>query len=781
MKAVIMAGGEGSRMRPLTCDVPKPMLRLCGKPALEYIFDLLYKNDCNEAVLTLRYLSDEIKEYVERIQAEGKYGGMKISFVEETECLGTAGSVKAAAANFKEPFLVISGDAVCDFNLKNFSELHNTSNNEVSILLTKVNDPREYGLVTLTSLGKVNSFIEKPGWSRAVSEFANTGIYYINHSVLSYIPENTEYDFSKDLFPSMMKKGKIIGGFNIDGYWCDIGDFASYIKCQTDLILKRAKSNLNISESYVCTNDGKIPGGRYRIIPPVFIGDHVTIGDGSVIGPGSVIDNGCVIGSNVHVKTSIVLENSKVESNARITGGIVASGSTIKNGSVLFDGAVLGSSSVLGDRSTILQNVLVWPKKIIPPAVRVYENIVVQPPERDLFDDIGVCGSADAELVPEVCAKLGKACASLKTGIKIGVSTDGTRTAKVLKMAIQSGAMASGAYIWDFGESFMSQLPFFTSFCGLDMGIFIKTMGDPHGNNASLTFCGPDGLPLPRFKERNIENRVLKSDFRRSEINKGRDISNITSIRMIYNQELCRNAKNTLEGMAVSVDSENPEISRILRECLDRVGCTYSDNLTVNINADGTELTMTERNYAPVLQPTLLAICCNHDFRESRDVALPANAPEIIDDIAKMYSRRVLRYFESSSDGTDETARRLAACQPWSKDALFMCFKILSIMHDRNKSLHELVDEIPKFYISDKEMPLYFSPVKLKDIFKEDLRKTAFASEGVTVSGKGAKALLTPSKKGNRIKILVEADNMETAEEFSADISRKINQGIQRK
>lgn len=797
MKAVIMAGGEGERMRPLTCTVPKPMLRLCGRPVLRYTLELLKNNGCTHAVLSIRYLSDEIKEFLREEFGAGSgagqdevfhFGQMKISYVEEKEKLGTAGGVKLAAQEFlndtsgAEPFLVISGDAICDFNLSHFESLHNGSNNELSILLTKVSDPREYGLVTLTKLGKISSFIEKPSWSRSVSDLANTGIYFINPQVLSYIPDGVPYDFSKDLFPKMMKSEKIIGGFEEQGYWCDIGDIRSYVRCQSHIMSKRVKTSVNISENYVCSNDGRIPGGRYKIIPPVFIGGNVRIGDGTIVGPGTVIDDGCVIGSNAHIKNSIVLQNARVENNARMTGTVLAENTIVKNSAELYDSSVLGSSSVLGERSSILQNVLVWPDKLIPPHVRVFENVVNQPPQRDFFDDEGVSGSADSELNPAQCAKLGHACASLRPGTKIGIATDGSRTARALKMAMQSGAMASGGYVWDFGEAFMSQMPFFAAFCGLDIGIFIKNPGMGTGNDVTLTFCGSDGLPLARSVERDIEKRLRSSNFIRTDINRGRDISSITSIRLIYSQELCRVARGELNGIAVAVESENPEIARVFRECLDRVGAAFSDELSIRINEDGTDVVMHEKTYPKVSHDTLVAICCNNEFRAEKDVALPASAPHIIDDMADMYSRRVLRYSESSMDNSDENARRLASCQAWSKDALFTAMKVLRIMHDRKLSLHELVEEIPKFYRYDRNIVINFSPVKLKEILKGDdiWANVAFAEEGLTVTNelKGVKAVVMPSKKGNRLRILAEAESMNAAEEFALDISQRISSEI---
>lgn len=796
MKAVVLAGGEGTRMRPLTCDVPKPLLRLCGKPNIEYVLDMLFAAGCDEAIVTACYLADDIKAYVESI-APSRYRGMVVHAVEESEPRGTAGSVKSASSHFKsggngiagltEPFLVINGDCICDFDLKKFEDMHRESSNELSILVSHVKDPSEYGIVRVNKLGRVTEIAEKPDWSCVLGDLANTGIYFVNPSVMNYIKNGEFFDFARDLFPQMIRENKVIGAFELSGYWSDIGDIHSYIRTQFDMMFKKVNTSLKISSSFVSTADGKIPGGKYKIIPPVYIGKNVSVGEGSLIGPGTVLDDGCFVGANVHIKGSVLLPNTRVENGSRVTGAVLASGSTVKNGAELFDGAVLGANSIVGDKTVVLQNVLIWPAKLIPPRVRVYDNVVVTPPERSIFDDGGIFGSVDGELLPETCARIGKACASMKPGIKIGIATDNTRTAKVLKMALQSGAMASGAYIWDFGEAFMAQMPFFASFCGLDIGVFIGNDGlqrgnrETHGNNVRMTFCDSDGLPLKRSKEREIERKIAKSDFARSDIDKGRDISSITSIRLIYSQELCRVARGSLSGVNLAVECENPEIARLLRDSLDRLECSYSDELIAKISRDGSLVSMVERGFPEVSNDVLLAICCLNEFRDGKDVALPGDAPGVIDDIAKMYSRKVLRYYDSSENTPDDNARRLAACQNWSKDALFITIKLLSIMRDRKKYLHELVEEIPKFYITGREMAINFSPVRLIEIFKDDLEQTAFASEGVAISHGDAKAVLTPSKRGNRLKVLVEANTMEAAEEFESKIQGRLTAEITKK
>ncbi len=235
MQAVIMAGGEGSRLRPLTCDIPKPLVPLCGRPIIEYILDLIGKYKFSKANLTLMYKGEKIIQHFEN----KKYNNIDIEFSFEDKPLGTAGSVKNALKNHDEDFLVISGDAMCDFDLSKAINFHKQKNSMATILLKKVNDPREYGLVNINDSGKVESFIEKPSFANCNCDNANTGIYILSSKVLDLIPENTFFDFAMDLFPKMLEKDMPIYGYIENGYWCDIGNFESYVKCQKDILLNK--------------------------------------------------------------------------------------------------------------------------------------------------------------------------------------------------------------------------------------------------------------------------------------------------------------------------------------------------------------------------------------------------------------------------------------------------------------------------------------------------------------------------------------------------------------
>ena len=260
MKAIIMAGGEGSRLRPLTCTLPKPMVRLCGKPVSEYILDLLSKHGCTDAVFTLRYLGSQIEDYFDL----RRYKGINLDFSYEDTPLGTAGCVKKAAQllNLKEgeSFIVISGDAMCDFDLSSAVSYHIKKQADATIITNRVEDPREYGCV-ISYNGFISSFSEKPSYTGAVS----------------------------DVFPQMLKSKMKLASYEEKGYWCDIGDFSSYKRCQRDMLRGLVS----------CEFKREVPNMEgVSIIAPCYIGANVKIGAGTVVNPGCVVEDNVNIGKN---------------------------------------------------------------------------------------------------------------------------------------------------------------------------------------------------------------------------------------------------------------------------------------------------------------------------------------------------------------------------------------------------------------------------------------------------------------------------------------------------
>lgn len=231
--AVIMAGGEGTRLRPVLPDLPKPMALLGGKPVMERIICLLRRCGVTDMCATLRYMPEAITEYF----GDGGSLDVRLSYHIEDEPLGTAGGVRACFKDgYNRALLVISGDAACDFDLRELMECHRRHKSAVTMALFPSKEPLEYGLVLTDPQGRVRSFIEKPPWERVVTNYVNTGIYIISPKALAMIPVNEKYDFAKDLFPLLLEKGEEIRGLPMEGYWCDIGTPRAYYRCNLDAL-----------------------------------------------------------------------------------------------------------------------------------------------------------------------------------------------------------------------------------------------------------------------------------------------------------------------------------------------------------------------------------------------------------------------------------------------------------------------------------------------------------------------------------------------------------------
>lgn len=245
MKAIIMAGGEGTRLRSVTGGLPKPLVPLLGRSMMEHIIILLRENGFDDICVTLRYKAEMIREAF----GDGRALGVNICYREEHEPRGTAGGVKNCEDFYKdEPFLVISGDAACDYNLRSLMAYHLKRSAAATLALCRNSEPLSYGLAVTDGDDNIRAFIEKPDWQHVVTDRVNTGIYVLSPEAMALVPGDVPYDFGRDLFPELLRRGMKLAGKPMDGYWCDVGTPLSYYKCCVDALEGRLK--LDIPESF---------------------------------------------------------------------------------------------------------------------------------------------------------------------------------------------------------------------------------------------------------------------------------------------------------------------------------------------------------------------------------------------------------------------------------------------------------------------------------------------------------------------------------------------------
>lgn len=233
MKAILLAGGQGRRLRSITGKLPKPMVPLVGVPVLDRLLELLRRNGFTDVCATLCYQPDAIQEHC----GDGSSYGVDLRYRIETEPRGTAGAVRACSDFYgRDDFLVISGDAACSFDLLQLYRQHQSSGAAVTVALYPDAEPLQYGLVLQDREGYVRHFIEKPDWPRVVTDLVNTGIYIVSPRAMTYVPEDTPFDFANDLFPLLLAADEPILGVPMDGYWCDIGTPRAYYRCCLDVL-----------------------------------------------------------------------------------------------------------------------------------------------------------------------------------------------------------------------------------------------------------------------------------------------------------------------------------------------------------------------------------------------------------------------------------------------------------------------------------------------------------------------------------------------------------------
>lgn len=749
-----MAGGEGTRLRPLTCDLPKPMARLCGRPVIEYILDLLKKNGVDEASITLKYLPQAIKNNF----PDGEYEGIRLNFSVEDEPLGTAGGVKNAASGISEDFVVISGDALCDLDLSAAMRFHREKGAAATLVLARVPDPREYGLVVTAANGAVKGFVEKPGWAQAVTDAVNTGIYILNPSCLKLIPDGKPFDFAKDLFPRMLKNGEPVFGYNADGYWCDIGDIGAYTSSQFDMLDRRVDCSFTGFSQNGVYFKSRMPSGNFTVIPPVYFGDSVKIGDYSVIGPFAVIDDFCTVGMGAKIKNSVLLPYVFAGDHCELRGALACAGASLARRAAMFDGAVAGTGSVIGADASVSPGVRIWPGGRLSDGARASVNLKAGILRRGLFDDAGITGEVGADMTPEKCAAIGAASAGMCE--RAAVACCGGAAAANLKNAVMSGAVSTGAQIYDFGISFESQFEYAVRLFGLDQGIFVRQAGP----KSVIKLCGPDGMTVGRETERKLDTAVTGGVLRRCAAKDCLDTAMFSGIAVLYQRELLRLAPDGLDGIHATGCSANRNVRAALKSALAESGCA-DGGIRVHVNATGRFACFFDENGNYISPRQSLAIGCQAVFESGGDVAVPYDAPRIIDTLAERYGRRVLRYYDCPTSGSDTEARKLAARQPFARDGLQNAVSILTFIKAKKTTLAKLADSLPKFAVSVKSMRVEGNPGRILRAYESN-GESGQPAEGVLLEYGGGKVLLRPLKRGGGVKIIAEAADMETAGEL---------------
>ncbi len=570
-----MAGGEGTRLRPMTANQPKPLLPVANRPIMEHVLRLLKKHGFEETVVTVQFLAALVRNYF----GDGEDVGMFLQYATEEMPLGTAGSVKNAEDALKDsPFLVISGDALTDMDLTEMCRFHKENGALVTVGLTRVPDPLEFGIVIADEDGRIQRFLEKPTWGQVFSDTVNTGVYIMEPEVLAEVSAKESVDWSHDVFPKLLARGAPIFGYISDKYWEDVGTLESYMKAQADVLSRKVEVDIAGFE----VSPGMWIAEGADVDPDAVLKGPLVIGDYAKIEAGATIREYSVIGANVVVKEGAFIHRAVVHNNVFVGQGTTLRGCVVgKNTDVMRlarieEAAVIGDECVVEPEAYISAGVKVYPFKTIEAGAVVNTSVVWESRgQRTLFGQRGVSGLINVEVTPELCVRLASAYATmLKKGSTVTTSRDVSRAARTLKRAVQSALNASAINVMDLEALPLPVARYETARSDYSGGIALRTTpGD--SQSIDIIFLDERGAELSQAAQRRLERVFSRQEFRRAFPGEIAELSYPPRVVEWYTHELLRSVN--LNGvrdadLKVVADCAGGTVSTVLPTLLGRIG-----------------------------------------------------------------------------------------------------------------------------------------------------------------------------------------------------------------
>ncbi len=340
MKAVILVGGEGTRLRPLTYSTVKAMVPVLNKPFIEYVIRHLSHHNVNEIILALGYKPDSITDYF----GDASQLGAKLICSVEPAPLGTAGPVKHAEQYIDDTFFVINGDVFTDIDLTDMLDFHKKKGARVTIALTPVDDPTQFGVVETDSQQRVTRFVEKPSWEQVTSNMINAGIYILDADILERIPQGKRFMFEHDVFPKLLADGEPVFGYATDTYWMDMGTPEKYLQLSRDLLHGKSVQVAFQAEN-ICIDEQSSVDPQAELIGPILVDRDCTIGEGVHLKGPVVFGSGCNIHDGAIIENSILWQKVSVGKQAVLRDCIVASDNHIENNAHI-EGAAINNNAL---------------------------------------------------------------------------------------------------------------------------------------------------------------------------------------------------------------------------------------------------------------------------------------------------------------------------------------------------------------------------------------------------------------------------------------------------
>ena len=732
VKAVLMAGGFGTRIMPLTTSIPKPMLPITNIPMMETIIQRLIEVGIDDIIILLYYKPEIIKNYFK----DGKKWGIKINYVLPDDDYGTAGAVGCARDFLDTTFMVVSGDVVNDFDLESILKFHFEKKSKLTITLTRVDNPLQFGVVVTNKDNRIVKFLEKPSWGEVFSDTINTGLYVIEPEVLKEIPIKENFDFSKNLFPNLMKQDIPLWGFDAKGYWRDVGNPYSYLELHKDIFDGKLKwdfkksQNDKIAKSVIC--DGVV-----SIDSDVKIDENTYIKD-------STIGKNTKIGKNCNIQDCVIWDNVIIKDNSNLKDVIICNNVEINCNFNAEKGAVIAEKTKIGKNVSIDKNITIWAKKIIEDNSIISTNIVGDNKVKNtLFNQGKIVGVPNTEITSEMALKFAEAFGStLPVGATVYVSRDYAKSSRMLKRLILGGLLSVGINVIDI-EATPSNIVRYSLFKDDNISAAIHIRQSIHQeDNTEIMVFSSDAMLIGNNCSKDIEKIFFKENFRIVEFDKIGEIIKLNSFKKNYIKGLEANLSFASEHKkpSISIDLmygmvsdiypdilsifniDNVMINAYVNESkLTKISSTAKTNLNnlskivtamkndIGIalypNAQKVEFVDNKGRIVPSHKMLMAIIYMMHlDDEKDYKVYLPAWAPEIFDekfsDILINRGRimdKDVKFLTSFDLLADTNGNYAFTNFGIHSDGIYTSLKIIEMLYILKRDLASIIEEIPAY------------------------------------------------------------------------------------
>ena len=817
-KAVIMAGGFGTRLRPLTTTIPKPMVSVLNVPMVEHIINLLKKHNVNDLVTLLYFQPESISNYFE----DGSKWDVTMNYVLAQADYGTAGAVKNAYKYLNDRFIIISGDVLTDFDLTAALNFHIEKKSMATLLLTRVTAPLQYGIVMTDKDGKITRFLEKPSWGQVFSDTINTGIYILEPEVLDLIPYQEDFDFSKDLFPLMLQKEMPLYGYIAEGYWKDVGNLDEYQLAQFDSLYGKVKLHNN------------------QFTDNVKMGENCNIAESTSLKGNNVLGNNVTIGENCEIKDCVLGNNVTIGNGSKLQGCMIWDGVSVGDFSELYDDVIcfdvkigdfvniqenvfIAENCIIGNNARLFSNIKLWPKKYVEEGSTLSRSLVQEEKwQRELFTDARISGISNIEINPEFGAKLGSALGlTFGKGMSIIASRDPDPVSRIVKRSITSGLLSVGVNVNDLQTISIPQTRQELRL-GKYSGGFHVRKSPRNPQLIDIIIFSKDGRDISINDTKKIERYFFGEDIKRvqpeevgiitfpertNEIYQSRFLSSLDSeliskrnfkLLIDYSFGLAStilpgllgklnteviSLNNFVDGTRFHPDPDMEDDSdntgRIMRSLGYELGFRLQPGAEKVSVIDERGLWYSSTRLSTIVTKLYLE---THKHLEPYKIAVSIVAPTEIEEIAKGYNVEVIRIKNSHSammDATlDENVKYVTGIYGgfifsdflFASDGMFTIGQMLEMLAKTGFTLSQLDESLPKRFQVSLETPVAWESkgTVMRKAMEYSENYDRELVEGVKIFDRGDSILLLPAKEKGAFHIIAESDSQDNAKRIAS-------------